>query len=216
MMISYLVVILGAQLLLQNDVIVPATQLSVRLAACAGFSNVHGTPNTIIVSGGYNIGVRYEIENNTVLEKPDFSTKAIANARNKGPSEAFIMKQILSDTYQIPSKFIIEEDISATTIENALMCATIMKRQGRTHLHLLTNLSHMERAVRVFEEAGLTVTPIYAEDYAIFDTQFEWEPLLLEMYSGKRAGRLWDVQKMKKILKERLSGDLTRSVKELL
>jgi hypothetical protein len=197
MMISYLVVILGAQLLLQNDVIVPATQLSVRLAACAGFSNVHGTPNTIIVSGGYNIGVRYEVENNTVLEKPDFSTKAIANARNKGPSEAFIMKQILSDTYQIPSKY-------------------IMKRQGRTHLHLLTNLSHMERAVRVFEEAGLTVTPIYAEDYAIFDTQFEWEPLLLEMYSGKRAGRLWDVQKMKTILKERLSGDLTRSVEELL
>ncbi len=196
-MISYLVVILGAQLLLQNDVIVPATQLSVRLAACAGFSNVHGTPNTIIVSGGYNIGVRYEVENNTVLEKPDFSTKAIANARNKGPSEAFIMKQILSDTYQIPSKY-------------------IMKRQGRTHLHLLTNLSHMERAVRVFEEAGLTVTPIYAEDYAIFDTQFEWEPLLLEMYSGKRAGRLWDVQKMKTILKERLSGDLTRSVEELL
>ncbi len=211
------VVVLGAQLLLQNGVIIPARHLSIRLAACSGYLQVvHHAPKTIIVSGGYNIGVRYEIVNNTVMDEPDFSTKAIADARIQGPSEAFVMKQILSQQYKIPSHTIIEEDVSTTTVENAVICATIMKRMGKSHAHLLTNLYHMQRALIAFEEAGITATPIYAEDYAIFDTSFAWAPTLVEMYSGMRGGRMWDSQKMQEIFEQRLCGDLTRSVNELL
>lgn len=51
------------------------------------------------------------------------------------------------------------ESLSRDTVENANMTANLLRKDGITHIALVTHAWHMPRAVRAFERAGLVVLP---------------------------------------------------------
>lgn len=72
-------------------------------------------------------------------------------------SLAAMMKSALEQDFGIPVRW--TEDKSRDTYENAMFSAPLLKQDGVHRVLLVTHASHMARAVRVFEEFGLDVTP---------------------------------------------------------
>ena len=66
------------------------------------------------------------------------------------------MARVFEYEFAIPVKW--HEDQSSNTRENADFSAKILKRDGVTHILLVTDAMHMRRAKLVFEQAGLRVT----------------------------------------------------------
>ncbi len=97
------------------------------------------------------------------------------------PPVGRVMADSLRDDYQIPVQWV--EDNSATTWDNAVMSAEILKKQGISSVYLVTNAWHMRRALIAFRRAGVAVTAvptsIDAPDYkalaAYIPSQSAWE-----------------------------------------
>ena len=66
------------------------------------------------------------------------------------------MARVFEYEFAIPVKW--HEDQSTNTRENADFSAQILKKDGVTHILLVTDAMHMRRARLVFEQAGLRVT----------------------------------------------------------
>ena len=66
------------------------------------------------------------------------------------------MARVFEYEFAIPVKW--HEDESTNTRENADFSAKILKKDGVTHILLVTDAMHMRRAKLVFEQAGLRVT----------------------------------------------------------
>lgn len=126
-----------------------------------------------VVSGGYNIGLRYTL-NGDLISQVDFDLKRFAQARQIGPSEASVFRNIMVN-YGVPSDAVYLEEMSATTIENARFCYAIFSRTNfiskdtnRLKIGILTNSDHIERAMAIFKKEfsnlNLDLTPIAAED----------------------------------------------------
>jgi len=69
-------------------------------------------------------------------------------------SEAQIMADFLN-YFGIPRSFLITEDKSRDTYENALFTARIVKEKGFNKICLVTSAYHMPRAVMLFHRAGI-------------------------------------------------------------
>ena len=72
-------------------------------------------------------------------------------------SEAEQMKSVLENEFRVPVNW--AEGASNNTHENAYKSYEILKRDGITHIMLVTHAWHMQRAMREFERAGFQVTP---------------------------------------------------------
>ena len=72
-------------------------------------------------------------------------------------SEAALMKRVLVEDFQVPVKWI--ESESSNTEENARLSAKILKSDGIHRAFLVSHASHLSRAVKAFERAGLGVIP---------------------------------------------------------
>jgi uncharacterized SAM-binding protein YcdF (DUF218 family) len=80
-----------------------------------------------------------------------------SGSKNRGnDSFALSMARVFEYEFGIPVKW--HEDQSTNTRENANFSAQILKKDGITHILLVTDAMHMRRAKLVFEQAGLRVT----------------------------------------------------------
>lgn len=84
-------------------------------------------------------------------------------------SEAAIIARTLR-TFSVPVKWL-EED-SNNTAENAQFSARMLRAEGITHILLVTDALHMQRAKRIFGEVGLDVVAAPT----IFYTTARWTP----------------------------------------
>jgi len=222
----WVVVVLGAQIgtIPGTDEIVPAFHTRSRAAGAAMFvkRGPEGPGQSLILSGGYNVGVRYDL-NNTVFAKANFTFAAIAEARWKGPSEARVMAGVvIAPPYNLPLAQVAFEESSATTEENARMTSVMLSRSyfnGTVGVGVLTNLYHLPTAVSLFRAnvpSKYAVQPIFAEDWLALDTSEDWTSEMIKYYSVPRGGKLWDFRRIGQIMKQRAQGNLTASLAELL
>jgi uncharacterized SAM-binding protein YcdF (DUF218 family) len=72
-------------------------------------------------------------------------------------SEAAQMRDVLEKEFQVPVNWI--EEAAGNTRENAYKSFAVLKRDGITHIALVTHAWHMPRAAREFEQAGFKITP---------------------------------------------------------
>ena len=84
---------------------------------------------------------------------------------NEDVSEALLMKQVLSEDYAITAGW--AEQQSGTTAQNAFFTKNLLNEKGITHIYLVTHAWHMPRAVKIFEQAGLKVTPAPTRFYSV-------------------------------------------------
>jgi uncharacterized SAM-binding protein YcdF (DUF218 family) len=83
-------------------------------------------------------------------------TGGIANVFQTGPRESHEMKR-WAVRLGVPESAIIVEDRSKTTYENAVQSKAVL---GAGHILLVTAAYHLPRAVGLFEQQGLIVTPV--------------------------------------------------------
>jgi uncharacterized SAM-binding protein YcdF (DUF218 family) len=55
----------------------------------------------------------------------------------------------------VPERFLIEENASADTLQNALFTAKVIKEKGFRKVCLITSAYHLPRAVMLFNRAGV-------------------------------------------------------------
>ncbi len=72
-------------------------------------------------------------------------------------SEAGVMATTLANSFNVKVKWL--EEQSKNTAENAIYSAAILKENGIDSIYLVTHAWHMPRAVMVFEQEGINVTP---------------------------------------------------------
>lgn len=108
---------------------IPGSMALQRLRYAATLQRETGLP--LLVTGG----------------RPDGSTE----------SEAAIMARVLQDDFSVPVKW--QEEMSNNTAENAQFSSRILRAAGIHRILLVTDAMHMQRAKRVFEQAGLDVVP---------------------------------------------------------
>jgi uncharacterized SAM-binding protein YcdF (DUF218 family) len=72
-------------------------------------------------------------------------------------SLAAMMKVALEQDFGVPVRW--TEDRSATTYENAMFSAPLLKADGVGTIILVTHAAHMARSARAFTDAGLKVIP---------------------------------------------------------
>jgi len=75
----------------------------------------------------------------------------------EGPAEALLLKAVLEDELGVPVAW--TEAQSRNTQENAERSAALLRAAGVRRFYLVTEASHMARAVRAFEGQGLEPVP---------------------------------------------------------
>jgi uncharacterized SAM-binding protein YcdF (DUF218 family) len=204
-----LVIVLGSQIKKEgkNYTLAPHTKLK---AEAAGIAFKRGIVKRFIISGGYNLGVRYD--EREILKNPDFSFESFARARLE-KSEAQVIAEFLHKEYGVPIEAMYLEEISATTRENAEIVKIILSRKPTfgfvKTIGILTLIYHMEKALPIFKEVGLNVESIFAEDLLAMEGETGIKKVC-EYYSILRSGKQWPVDKIKELLLE------GRSIGELL
>ncbi|MBL8379653.1 MAG: YdcF family protein [Burkholderiales bacterium] len=73
------------------------------------------------------------------------------------PTEAEIMRRVLVRDYSITPRWV--EERSRNTIENAVLSAPLLKREGVRRVILVTHAFHMRRSAWLFADSGLEVLP---------------------------------------------------------
>lgn len=177
-------------------------------------------------------GVRYEIVNNSILVPPNSTFASYATARNYA-SEAFVLKQNMvqgvGPGVSVPPSAVIVEEDAASTAENALAAGAMLgQRLAQYTFHkpslcqaVVTSLYHMPRAMDDFAQADSTNSQVaaYAEDWVALippTPQRDWIPILRSYYSSPIGGHQYNTTLLGEILEARRSGDLSRSVAELV
>ena len=74
-----------------------------------------------------------------------------------GRPEAESMKAVLEDEFGIPVRWV--EAASRDTAESAILSAPMLKAAGVTQIALVSHGWHLPRAIPLFEQQGLAVTP---------------------------------------------------------
>ncbi len=196
-----LVVQLGSQVKYSRDKgyeLAPHTVMRTEASAIALTTGIAGR---LIVVGGSNFGVRYDFEK--ILTPANFSFKAFADAAFERDSEAAVIKDVLVDDYGIASNRILPETMSATTEENAEFLKIILRRRptfrGDEMIAILTLLYHMEKALPVFQKAGLTVDPLFAENVLVDDEPSRADAICA-YYGTPKGGKQYPVNRIRQLL----------------
>jgi len=79
--------------------------------------------------------------------------------------ESSVMTETLKNSFNVEVTW--QEDKAKNTAENAIFSAAILKENGIESIYLVTHAHHMPRAVMMFEQEGINVTP--APTIFIFD-----------------------------------------------
>ncbi len=75
----------------------------------------------------------------------------------RGIVEAELMASVMENEWSVAVKW--QENNSRNTAENAQLAAKILHQENINHILLVTHAWHMARAVRLFEQQNLQVTP---------------------------------------------------------
>lgn len=100
-------------------------------------------------------------------------------------AEAWVMSRVLDQEFSL--KVTWTDEHSATTQENALNSARILKAHGITQIYLVTHFWHMPRAVKIFEQYGLTVVPAPHG----YETSPQWQPLDFYPQQLSKTREIW-------------------------
>ena len=111
-------------------------------------------------------------------------------------SEAVLMRDSLINDFHITEVWV--EGQSRTTAENAFFTKSLLDTKGIQHIFLVTHAWHMARAVSIFKQAGLQVTPapsIFATGHSSSDL-LDWLPSAPALQTSSMAlhenlGQLW-------------------------
>ncbi len=113
----------------------------------------------------------------------------------EGDSLALVMANSLRQDFHITDVWL--EDMSRTTAENAILTKSLLEEKNISKVFLVTHALHMPRAVEVFKQVGLDVTPAPTR-FAVLEDQ--WLFLLLPSPGAvvssyyalhEMVGRLW-------------------------
>ncbi len=99
--------------------------------------------------------IRYAARLHRLTGKPVLATGGAPLGSSS--SEAAQMREVLEKEFQVPVNWI--EEAAGNTRENAYKSFAVLKRDGITHIALVTHAWHMPRAAREFEQAGFKITP---------------------------------------------------------
>jgi hypothetical protein len=228
-----MLVVLGAALVSNSSgAIVPGPSADCRSSGAAMLHKYLGGTNPVVTSGGYLIGVRYEVVNNTILNPPNTSVAAFAHARTL-VSEATAMRQNMvqgvGPGVQVDPAMVLVEEDSASTIDNAVAAggmigtrlAILVFNKSTACEALVTSLYHMPRAVADFNQYAWnnSVVPAYAEDWVALippTKTKDWIPITVDFYSREVDGYKFNSTLIGEIMRARRAGDLSRSVAEAL
>lgn len=189
------VIVLGGQIIRKQDRSIGLAFHTEMRARAAGTACRSGMTSKLIISGGHNVGIRYSIKDNKILQKPNYNPLALILAR-RYPSEAEVIAEFVHRNYGVEGDCMILEEDSTSTEENARNCARIVERLSLKKTALLTSLYHMSSACACFVKEGLDPEPLYAEDLSILEGE-AWIGKIAEYYSQPRGGKLWDVEKIR-------------------
>ncbi|MFQ6049856.1 MAG: YdcF family protein [Candidatus Paceibacterales bacterium] len=201
-----LVILLGSQVLKQDNQYVLARHTQLKAQATV-IASREGIAEKFIISGGGNFWVRYD--ENEILPKADFSFEAFVRGRNE-KSEAEVIRDYMK-SHGVLEKAMFLEELSATTKENALIIKILLERTTfdfAKRVAILTLAYHMERALPVFQEAGLNIQPLFTEDVLALEGKPGVDKVC-QYYSVPKGGKQWDTTKIEQLLS---SG---RSIREL-
>lgn len=195
-----LVVLLGSQIKLIDDnyVLAPHTEMKAKAGVIA---LEKGITEKMIISGGYNFCVRYDLDK--VLTKPDFSFTAFSVARFEYSSEAQEIANFMTkDNKEIWHKIYLEE-LSATTEENAEFVKIMLKRTPTfdqvEKVGILTLLYHMEKALPIFRRAGIPALPLFAEELLV-SADASWVDKICGYYITPKGGKQYNAEKIRELL----------------
>lgn len=149
--------------------------------------------------------LRYAAMLQRATKLPVLTTGGVLVERSPGlpepSSEAQVMANTLISDYQVVPRWV--EGNSENTAENAEFSADILKRDGIRRIVLVTHAYHMPRALRVFEQQGLTVIPApmgyLSSRFRVHQSAHPWRDflpsgtLLDDAYlaSHELVGQLW-------------------------
>lgn len=164
----------------------------------------------LMISGGSNFGVRYDDEktfnnDHPTQKKAVFTFEAFADSDYRRKSEAAVIKDALVTSMGVDSSQVFAENLSATTEENAEFVKIILRRRpmftGNEEIGILTLLYHMEKALPIFQKAGLNVKPLFAEDLLCEDDPMQVVKIC-EYYRTPKGGKQYDVYRIRQLLTE--------------
>jgi len=203
-----LLIVLGSQLkyIVGRATVGPA-HTHLKVMAAKKHYQMNSCP--IIISGGYNFGVRYTAEE--ILDPPNFSFEALAKARSL-PSEAETMKKCLIND-GVPAEKILLEESSTTTLEQSKLCGIILARTTFSQMKtvgILTLGKHMKISMPLFEKElsaiGKEAVPIYAEDVLISsNVAHHVEYYYSDLLERKPGSVPFDLEQLEKTIVEKQS-----------
>lgn len=103
-------------------------------------------------------------------------------------SEAEAMRAFLADL-NVPSKVVLMESRSASTRENAVFTAELLRARGIDRVLLVTSALHMQRAVATFRAVGMDAVPA-ATDFEVIPEPnhvLRWLPDAAALAASTRA-----------------------------
>lgn len=115
---------------------------------------------------------------------PVVVTGGIVDPDREGPTLGDAMAQFLC-RLGVAEADIVVEARSRSTHENALFTAELLREKGITKIVLVTEASHLPRAVRCFRRQGLAVVPSGCDYHA---TEFKWSIFQLIPSFGAAKG----------------------------
>jgi len=190
-------------------------------------NTIYSSELFILMSGGYNVGVRYLL-NGTILQQPNNSFQAYANARNYA-SEAETMKNFIALKFAVPTNIIMVEEDSDSTAENSKFSSILLQRLStytfpneKLQIGLLTNLYHMPKFIGLVIDDNLnplnvSFYPLFAEDYVCMLLNDmngnDWIETISTFYVEYFT--TWNVTKIESIMLARRSGNYSVSVGSL-
>ena len=217
------IVVLGSRIGLRNGIVAPARHTLWKIkASSVAYHRRFG--KKLILSGGYNMTVRYDCDLNAPAfnsgpgsKMPDFSETARRQARLYR-SEASVMAECLIRDFSVLPEDIILEEESATTAENARESLKVVNRlfYGRNgssadifNVGVIALLYHMPRAFVSFlselmkigadTNERIKIIPLFAEDLLMLEDT-RWLDAICHYYREPRGKEKWDTKLIRQIL----------------